>query len=214
MFVLTTNHKGAIAEVEIAAAAVRCGVEVLRPVTEHGRYDLVFGIAARLFRVQCKWAPLAPDRSVVYVRTSGSYCTPNGHVYTCYREDEIDLLAAYCEALDRCFLLPSSFVAGKRQLCLRLTDPRNHQRACINLADDFDFPGAVAQLGERRRGTPEATGSSPVSSTPSISPAAFDVGAHEFRERFGYYIERAAAGDEVLVRRHGRPLVRVAASSG
>ena len=48
MFVLTTNQKGAIAEAEIAAAAVRTGVPVLRPMAEHGRYDLVFEIGRSL----------------------------------------------------------------------------------------------------------------------------------------------------------------------
>jgi prevent-host-death family protein len=35
------------------------------------------------------------------------------------------------------------------------------------------------------------------------------VGAHEFRQHFGYYIERAADGNEVFVTRRGRPYVRV-----
>jgi prevent-host-death family protein len=36
-----------------------------------------------------------------------------------------------------------------------------------------------------------------------------DVGAHEFRNHFGYYMERAAAGAEVNVSRRGRPYVRM-----
>ncbi|MBN9621629.1 MAG: type II toxin-antitoxin system prevent-host-death family antitoxin [Actinobacteria bacterium] len=35
------------------------------------------------------------------------------------------------------------------------------------------------------------------------------VGAHEFRNRFGYYMERAAGGAEISVSRHGRPYVRL-----
>jgi prevent-host-death family protein len=31
------------------------------------------------------------------------------------------------------------------------------------------------------------------------------VGAHEFRNHFGLYMERAAAGSEILIRRRGRP---------
>jgi hypothetical protein len=54
--VLTTNQKGAIAEARIAAAAIESGADVYRPVVEGGRYDLIFGIADRLLRVQCKWA--------------------------------------------------------------------------------------------------------------------------------------------------------------
>jgi antitoxin (DNA-binding transcriptional repressor) of toxin-antitoxin stability system len=35
------------------------------------------------------------------------------------------------------------------------------------------------------------------------------VGAHKFRNHFGYYMERAAAGTEILVSRRGKPYVRV-----
>jgi hypothetical protein len=39
------------------------------------------------------------------------------------------------------------------------------RRSCvITLLDDFDLEGAIAQLGERRRGTAEVAGSSPASS--------------------------------------------------
>ncbi|HEU4705610.1 MAG TPA: type II toxin-antitoxin system prevent-host-death family antitoxin [Solirubrobacterales bacterium] len=36
-----------------------------------------------------------------------------------------------------------------------------------------------------------------------------DVGAHQFRNHFGHYMEQAAAGVEVRVSRHGRPFVRL-----
>ena len=48
-------------------------------------------------------------------------------------------------------------------------------------------------------------GSSPASSTPS----EVEVGCHQFRNHFGHYLERAAAGDEILVRRHGRLYARL-----
>jgi hypothetical protein len=41
---------------QIAAAAIELGVSVLKPMSEHGRYDLVFDLGERLLRVQCKWA--------------------------------------------------------------------------------------------------------------------------------------------------------------
>ena len=37
------------------------------------------------------------------------------------------------------------------------------------------------------------------------------VGAHEFRNRFGWYMERAAAGEEILVTRRGKPKLRLSA---
>ena len=55
----------------------------------------------------------------------------------------------------------------------------------------------------------EVRGSSPLSSTADTTVSSVSVGAHEFRNRFGYYLERAAAGAEIAVTRHGRPYARL-----
>ena len=93
----------------------------------------------------------------------------------------------------------------------RLSSPQNGQRASLNLAVDFEFPGAIAQLEERGHGMAEVVGSSPTGSTPegSTDVVVIEVGAHEFRNRFGWYMERAAAGEEFLVTRRGKPYVRL-----
>ena len=205
------NLKGAIAEAKIAAAAIELGISVLRPLAEHGRYDLAFEIGDRILRVQCKWGALNPDRGVIAINLESSWHSPGGYVHSSYTEDEIDLVAVYCGGNRRCYLLPSALVVRRRSIWLRVSPARNSQRACINLASDFEFTGAVAQLEERLHGMQEAGGSSPPSSTPSAAgtPLATVVGAHQFRNHFGYYMERAAAGEEVLVTRRGKPLVRL-----
>jgi prevent-host-death family protein len=202
---MTSNRKGAIAEMKIATAATALGVPVLRPMTDHGRYDLAFEVGDRILRVQCKWGALEEDGSVIKVNLQTCRHTPSGYVYGSYTADEIDLVAVYCDGLDRCYLLPISLVAGRRAIHLRLTPPRNGQRACINREVDFRLSGAIAQLGEHLRGTQGVAGSSPASSTPS----SVDVGCHQFRNHFGYYLERAAAGDEIRISRRGRPYARL-----
>ena len=206
----TSNRIGDVAEVELAAAAVHLGIPVLKPLTDHGRYDLGLEIGGRLYRVQCKAGPLNEDGSVIVVNIATCCYAPRGYVRTTYTQDEIDLLGVYCDGLDRCYLLPSHLIAGRSGIYLRLTPPRNRQRACITLASDFEFAGAVAQLEERRRGTPKATGSSPVSSIPkSWGPPPSAIGSNEFRNRFGYYLERAAAGEAISITRHGKPYARL-----
>jgi prevent-host-death family protein len=205
---MTSNRKGAIAEMKIATAATELGIPVLRPITEGERYDLAFELGGRLLRVQCKWASLDEPAGVIKVGLQGSWLSPHGYVRSSYAEHEIDLLAVYCGDLDRCYLLPCSLVAGRRAIYLRVSPPRNSQRASVNVASAYEFAGAVAQLGERLGGTQKARGSSPLSSTPS-SPSTVDVGCHQFRNHFGYYLERAAAGDEVRISRRGRPYARL-----
>lgn len=202
---MTSNRKGAIAEAAIALEAIKLGIPVLKPVAEHGRYDLGFEIGGRILRVQCKYASVDEAAGVVKVNLQASWLSPHGYVRSAYTADEIDLLAVYCGDLDRCYLLPISLVAGRRAIYLRLTPPRNGQRACINREEDFRLTGAVAQLGEHHDGIVGARGSSPLSSTPST----VDVGCHQFRNHFGYYLERAAAGDEIRISRRGRPYARL-----
>jgi prevent-host-death family protein len=209
--VLSTNQKGGIAETAITAAATKLGVSVLRPMVEHGRYDLAFEIGDRILRVQCKWGGLYDDGAVIRVSLNSSWHSPTaGYIRTTYSADEIDQVAVYCGELDRCYLLPISLVAGRRGIQLRVKPPRNGQRACLNLAVDFELPGAVAQLEEHLHGMQGARGSSPLSST--SPPESLHVGAHEFRNHFGYYLERAADGHEILVSRRGRPYVRVSSA--
>jgi prevent-host-death family protein len=202
---MTSNRKGAIAEMKIATAATELGVPVLRPMTEHGRYDLGFELGDRILRVQCKWGALDEAGAVIIVNLTSYRLTFSGQYRTRYTEHEIDLLAVYCGALDRCYLLPSALVAGRSQISLRLSQTLNGQRACVTLASDHQFAGAIAQLGEHLRGTQGVAGSSPASSTPST----VDVGCHQFRNHFGYYLERAAAGDEIRISRRGRPYARL-----
>ena len=118
------------------------------------------------------------------------------------------MFGVYCGELDRSFLLPARLAVGKGMLHLRLVPPLNNQLACINLASEFDFDGAIAQLGERLRGTQEVVGSSPTSSTlPSEGPTT--VGSNPFRDKLGHWMERVAAGEEVLVTHRGKPRIRL-----
>lgn len=205
------NHKGNVAELAIAKEAADLGLSVLKPLTEHERYDLVMSIGGRLLRVQCKWASCQGD--VIYVRLRSTRHSPTrGYVVATYDRTEIDAVAVYCGDLDRCYLLPIDLVEGCGVITLRLKPTRNSQRAALNWASEYEFPGAVAQLAERVDGIDEAEGSNPSSSTNQIissPPVTEEVGAHKFRNHFGYYMERAAAGTDILIRRRGKPYARL-----
>jgi prevent-host-death family protein len=206
----STNHKGNVAELAIAAEAAKLGIAVLKPLTEHERYDLAFDLGTRIVRIQCKWA--SRNEEVVLVRIKGTdYCPGRGYVRNIYATDEIDAIAAYCEELDACYLLPNDEFLGLSSVHLRLGPTRNGQRAGLHFAADHPLTrGAVAQLEERPDGIRQVGGSSPPSST-SITPrgSSVSVGAHEFRNRFGWYMERAKAGEQFMVTRRGKPYVRL-----
>lgn len=208
---MNSNVKGAVAEQAIVLAATKLGVPVLRPVADHGRTDLALEIGGDLFRVQVKWGRLSPARDVVIVALATSRCTPRGHIRSTYAEHEVDLFAVYCGKLDRCFLLPAGLLVNKTVVYLRLTAARNGQRACINLADDFTFDGAVAQLARATRWQRVGQGfeSPQLHSFSDSRSESVTIGAEAFRESLGFWLDQVAAGEEVVVTRRGKPMVRM-----
>ena len=210
-----SNRKGNAAELAIAAEATRLDLLVYYPLTEHGRADLVLGIGGRLWRVQCKWGARVGEKIQVRLRTS--YHSPTrGYVTKTYDVSEIDLVAVYCDELRQCYLLPPDLFEGRSHVWLRTSPTKNGQRAALNWAADYEFQGAVAQLAERSDGIRKVRGSIPLSSTSPKEPSSeevadnvVNVGAHQFRNHFGHYMEQAAGGAEVVVSRHGKPFVRM-----
>jgi PD-(D/E)XK endonuclease len=166
---MTTDQKGAIAELAIQLAATKLGIEVYKPVAEGGRYDMIFDLASSLVRVQCKWSTRRGEVLVVSCQ-SARRCA-EGLIRRPYTAAEVDAIAAYNLELDRCFLIPIARVEGRPAIALRLSPCLNNQKRRINWADDFDFAatlvaqnGAIAQLGERVSGRDEVAGSSPAGS--------------------------------------------------
>jgi prevent-host-death family protein len=212
------NHKGNVAELAIATEAARLGISVLKPLTEHERYDLALDLGSQILRVQCKWATHNGD--VVRIHVGRCRTSRRGYVRATYEKGEIDALAAYCEPLGRCYLMPADMVVGKYTLHLRTRPARNNQRAAINFASDYEL-GAVAQgksdvLAARR---PRVR----IPPAPSLAQANLKfpdrddfadlkqtVGMDEFYAKLAQYVRRAEAGEEVQVTRWGRPVARLA----
>jgi hypothetical protein len=206
---MNPNLRGTIGEMAIAFEAVQLGVEVFKPLSEHSRCDLIFGIAGRLYRVQCKSARLTGQ--VLDINLVSSWHAPGGYVRNRYSASEVDLVAAHCHDLGRNYLVPFEQVEHRKSgIQLRLAPPRNGQRAAIHYAAEYELAGAVAQLGERFAGSEEARGSSPLSSISSAGSdgAEITVGAHEFRNKLGFWMQRVAAGDEIVITRRGRRFAR------
>ncbi len=204
---LDRNRKGNIAEAAVTFHAARLGIEVFRPLLEHGRYDLVLDIGAELLRVQCKWAQLTGD--VVTVRLLGNRFTPGGYVRTKYLRGEIDAVAAYCAALDHCYLLPADLVTDRSTIQLRLAATKNGQEAGLHWASQYELSGVLAQVVENRH---RIAGVRARAAAPLTEGEDVAVAAHDFRNRFGYYMELAEHGAEVSVTKYGRPCVRLVPS--
>jgi hypothetical protein len=167
--VLTTNQKGLIAETAVIHECAKLGVPVLRPLDDQ-RYDLVLDLGTGFLRVQCKWAATRGATIVVRCRTCRR--ARDGLIHRSYQPGEIDGVAAYSPDTRRCYLLPVELSVDCAGVQLRLAPTSNNQATGIRWANDYEFAarldalqGAIAQLGERLRGTQEVGGSSPPGST-------------------------------------------------
>jgi prevent-host-death family protein len=215
VFVLSTNQKGAIAEEAIALEAAKLDIVVSRPRLD-ARYGLILDLGPRLLRVQCKWANLAG--AVVTARARGCWHSPRrGYVRSNYAAHEVDAIGLYCADLERCYLVPIEVLAGQSMVHLRLEPTANGQKACLHWAADYEFVGAVAQMARARDWQSRGRGFESPQLHPTDQLVPDQVGANEFRNRFGWYMQRAAAGEEIRIARRGRPFARllppVAASS-
>ena len=134
---LTTSQKGAVAEAEVAAAAIRMRLLVLRPCAEGGRYDLGVDLGKQLLRVQCKWASQQGDVLTARCRTSRH--TPRGYLRTTYAASEVDAIGLYAPSTDRCYLIPIDEVEGLGQISLRVAATRNNQALGIRWAREYEI---------------------------------------------------------------------------
>jgi hypothetical protein len=157
---MTPSQKGAAAEAEIAAAATRLRLLVLRPLCEGGRYDLAIDIGEKLLRVQCKWAPRQGD--VLTARCGTSRHTPHGYMRTTYSADEIDAIAAYAPDTDRCYIIPVSEVEGHTAISLRIAPTRNNQAQLVRWAKDYELERAIERYWDTRETLPDLDGQSAV----------------------------------------------------
>jgi PD-(D/E)XK endonuclease len=134
---LTPSQKGAAAEAEIAAAATRLDLVVLRPLADGRRYDLVVDTGDQLIRVQCKWA--SKRGSVLSIQCATCRHTPRGYLRTTYSAGEIDAIAAYSPDTDDCYLVPIAEVEGMSAITFRVAPTRNNQARLVRWARDYEL---------------------------------------------------------------------------
>ena len=123
--------KGDLAELKVATDLLERGYKIAIPFGEDWDFDLIISRADGLERVQVKHA--SSNGVFISVKCfSHSLTKGQVRVTKLYTGAIIDWLAVYDATTDRCYYVPAEELAnGRRQLILRLTPPRNNQRAGI-----------------------------------------------------------------------------------
>ncbi len=133
-----TKRKGTIAELSVASRLSELGWNVLLPLGENCRYDLVAEKNGRFIRVQVKY--VTPKNGVLYVNC----CSSNNWSVLHYTSEEIDVIAAYDANDGAAYFVPVNQIR-KSAICLRLTPTKNGQSAGVRYARDFTtFDGELA----------------------------------------------------------------------
>ena len=132
--VRSTSRLGNIARGAVALALLQQGKQVLLPLNDDQRYDLVIEDGTGFFRVQCKFGRLG--QGVVMFRTA-SYNRSSGH--RDYR-GAADYFGVYCPALNASYLVPVDD-APLRICFLRVEPCKNKQARKVRWADDYVIGG-------------------------------------------------------------------------
>jgi hypothetical protein len=121
---------------QIAAALVLQGKEVLVPLGDFLRYDLVIDEGGRFLRVQCKTGRLVKGAIVFHPCSIDSRSKQGGCIRKSYH-GEVELFGVYCPELKKCYLVPVED-ATMAVCSLRVEPPKNGQKTRIRWATSYE----------------------------------------------------------------------------
>jgi hypothetical protein len=136
-----TARKGLVTHLAVAQKLVERGYEVLQPLGDYRRYDLVGHIPAvngqdaHLIRIQCKTARLSKDKSSLNFNTSN--ITGGRGARKSYRGD-VEFFGVYSPDTNKVYLIPVD-VVPEGWATLRLKKPKNNQEKKIIWAADYEL---------------------------------------------------------------------------
>jgi len=131
-----TTGRGDITEIHVAAALMRTGRRVLRPISTGLRYDLLIdNVDGTFARVQCKTGILK-DGFITFRVRSFDARRPNGVSY----RGQVESFGVFCPQTGRTYLVPmTALTASDSTARLRLRPALNGQRTGIRLAEEFEL---------------------------------------------------------------------------
>lgn len=129
-----TTTRGDLAEIEVAAALMRTGRRVLRPLSNGLRYDLLIDNNGGTYtRVQCKSGILKNGGVVFRV-----YSVSGHRVRAVSYHGQVDAFGVYCQQTGAAYLVPMTDIAScNTMVSLRVAPARNSQVRGVHLAQDY-----------------------------------------------------------------------------
>lgn len=134
------NQKGFITELQCQYDFSRYGILLSQPIMQDSRYDFIADIQNKLYRIQCKAAMIAEDKSFIKFKSHMTNIRNNTENF--YSETDIDYF--YTNYNNQGYLIQVG-TGGKAEKILRFSSKQNH--STILWAEDFTLEKVLENLG-------------------------------------------------------------------
>ena len=130
-----TKRVGNITELEILTYATKLGYQVSIPFGDRARYDQIWDVGGKLFKIQIKTASLIEDGVGISISCKSSTRRKGKCFNRRYTKNEIDFIATFYN--EKCYLIPINETSCRSKV-LRFTNSKNNQLNNINWAVDYE----------------------------------------------------------------------------
>ena len=134
---MDTNQKGKITELKILLKATELGIEVSIPFGDKSRYDQIWDIKGKLYKVQSKTAHYKDDKKLAI--QFNCYSSSNGKRLT-YTKEQIDYFCTCWK--DKVYLIPVEQCSTEKTLWFELPKQYNN----CSMAEEFEVEKIINQL--------------------------------------------------------------------
>lgn len=135
---MNTNQVGKITELEVLSYVVRCGYSVSLPFGDKDRYDQIWDINGKLFKVQVKTSKWTDEKHTAIVFNCYTVCNGKKHLYV---DGEVDLFATMCNG--QLYVVPKNECSTLKKL--RFSSEQANLPN-INWAKDYTFEEVLKRL--------------------------------------------------------------------
>ena len=142
---LNTVTIGDIGEAQAIALFTKKQIPVSKPLTNNVRYDLIIEKDNKLYRVQVKTTANIKDGKMEFATKTTNY-TKGSWSSNHYSKNEVDIFFLYCLENDWCGLFIPDNEDIPTTLFIRTIPPKNNQKVCIRLMEDYSFDKQFASL--------------------------------------------------------------------
>ena len=138
-----TKRVGNIAELEVLTYATKLGYQVSIPFGDRARYDQIWDVRGKLFKIQVKNAHPSPDGSTIEISCKSSNRINGRSINRPYTPEEVDFIASYYDG--KCYLIPITETSSRAKK-LRMIETKNNQGTSINWARDYEVENIIIKF--------------------------------------------------------------------